>query len=125
MARAGLLAEVTIDQVGQCGDGFVRLWPLGADHDVRPLAYPEREDAQDALRISHGAIFIHLDLRVLEPRRGLHEERRRTRMQANLVRDRQRMFGYRLPRLLMGSTGCGTPPVVCDQASHRSRSQSV
>lgn len=99
-AREGLFAEVTIDQVAQRGDGLVRMGSIGAHCDRHPLAHLKGQDAQDAFRVSHGAIFDDFDLRVLELRGGLHEERRRPRMQADLVGDRQRTFGDRLARLL-------------------------
>src|SRR5437660_7446466 len=114
-ARGGLLAEVTIDELGQGGDGLLRMWPVGADRDRRALAHAEGQHTKDALRVSHRASFDHLDLGVLEPRGGLYEERRRPRMQADFVRDGQWTFGYRLPRLLTA--------VVCDPERIWSRSR--
>src|SRR2546425_3875917 len=62
-----LLAKVAVDEVGERRDGLLRVWPLGADHDRRPLTHAERQDAKHAFRVAHGAIFHDLDLRVLEP----------------------------------------------------------
>src|SRR5438132_2917885 len=94
--RGALLAKVAVDEVGKRRNGLVRVRPLGADRNRRPLADAEGQNAQHAFRVAHGAIFHDLDLRVLEPRGGLHEEGRRPRMQTDLVRDRERTFGDRL-----------------------------
>ena len=77
---AGLLVEVTANQVGQGGNRRIRLWAFRANGDRSALADPERQDAQNALGVSDHAILDHLDPGVFEPRGSLNKERRRPRM---------------------------------------------
>src|SRR5947209_2050958 len=96
-----LLAEVTVHEVAECRDGRLSLRTFGPNEDGRALAHAHGEHPQDALRIARDAVLEDLHLRVLEARGGLHEERRRPGMEADLVRDRQRAFRDAQPALLV------------------------
>src|ERR1700675_1119888 len=112
--RPELLSEVTIDEVGERGDRSIRLRAIGADRDRRSLADAQRQDIEDAFRVSHHAVLDDLDARVFEACSRLHEKRGRPSMKSDLIRNGQTAFGYDVLAFLSG--------VVCSQDRIRSRS---
>src|ERR1700694_5192401 len=112
--RSELLAEVTIDKVGERGDRSIRLRSIGAHRDRRSLADAQRQDIEDALGVSNLAVFLDLDARVFEACGRPHEKRGRPSVKPNLVHDGQTAFGYDVIASLSG--------VVCSPDRIRSRS---
>jgi len=112
--RPELLAEVTIDEVGERRDRGIRLRAIGANRDRRSLADAQRQDIEDALGVANEAVLHDFDARVFEACGRLYEERGRARMESDLVHDGQTAFGYDVIASLSG--------VVCSQDRVRSRS---